>query len=106
VYTIDPSTAVATPVAGGQFSPKIVDFFEIHFAMALEPNGDRVRLISTEGGTNWSISLDDGTAVTGAVPRHVGQVSGDAAVQRSASCTGATESREIRVGAFVPARIS
>jgi hypothetical protein len=65
VYTIDPSTAVATPVSGGQFSPKIVDFFEIHFAMALEPNGNRVRLISTEGGTNWSISLDDGTAVTG-----------------------------------------
>jgi hypothetical protein len=66
VYTIDPRTAVATPVAGGQFSPKIVDFFEIHFAMALEPSGDRVRLISTEGGSNWSISLDDGTAVTGA----------------------------------------
>ena len=33
--------------------------------MALEPNGDRVRLISTEGGGNWSISLDDGTAITG-----------------------------------------
>jgi hypothetical protein len=65
VYTIDPLTAVATPVGSGQFSPKIVDFFEVHFAMALEPNGDRVRLISTEGGTNWSISLDDGTAVTG-----------------------------------------
>jgi hypothetical protein len=65
VYTIDPQTAVATPVSSGQFSPKIVDFFEIHFAMALEPNGSRVRLISTEGGTNWSISLDDGTAVTG-----------------------------------------
>jgi Domain of unknown function (DUF4394) len=65
VYTIDPSTALATPVSSGQFSPKIVDFFEIHFAMALEPNGNRVRLISTEGGTNWSISLDDGTAVTG-----------------------------------------
>jgi hypothetical protein len=66
VYTIDRSTAVATPVSSAQFSPKIVDFFEIHFAMALEPNGNRVRLISTEGGTNWSISLDDGTAVTGA----------------------------------------
>ncbi len=66
VYTIDPLTAVATPIASGQFSPKIVDFFEIHFAMALEPSGDRVRLISTEGGGNWSISLDDGTAVTGA----------------------------------------
>jgi hypothetical protein len=65
VYTIDRSTAVATPISSAQFSPKIVDFFEIHFAMALEPNGNRVRLISTEGGTNWSISLDDGTAVTG-----------------------------------------
>ena len=66
VYTIDPATAVATPVSGAQFSPKIVDFFEIHFAMALEPNGGRVRLISTEGGGNWSISLDDGTATEGA----------------------------------------
>jgi hypothetical protein len=75
VYTIDPLTAVATPVSGVQFSPKIVDFFEIHFAMALEPNGNRVRLISTEGGTNWSISLDDGTAVTG-TPVHF--VAGDA----------------------------
>ena len=65
VYTIDPSTAEATPVSGQQFTPKIVDFFEIHFAMALEPNGDRVRLISTEGGGNWSISLDDGTATSG-----------------------------------------
>jgi hypothetical protein len=71
VYTIDPLTAVATPVGSGQFSPKIVDFFEIHFAMALEPNGNRVRLISTEGGTNWSISLDDGTAVTGTPVHYV-----------------------------------
>jgi hypothetical protein len=65
VYTIDPATAVATAVSSQQFSPKIVDFFEIHFAMALEPGGDRVRLISTEGGGNWSISLDDGTATAG-----------------------------------------
>jgi hypothetical protein len=65
VYTIDPSTAVATAVSDQQFVPKIVDFFEIHFAMALEPGGDRVRLISTEGGGNWSISLDDGTATSG-----------------------------------------
>ena len=65
VYTIDPSTAVATPVSGQQFEPQIVSFFEIHFAMALEPNGNRVRLISTEGGGNWSISLDDGTATMG-----------------------------------------
>jgi hypothetical protein len=65
VYIIDPSTAVATPVSDQSFEPGIVEFFEIHFAMALEPNGDRVRLISTEGGGNWSISLDDGTATMG-----------------------------------------
>jgi Domain of unknown function (DUF4394) len=62
VYTIDPLTAVATPVGSGSFSPKIADVFDIHFAMALEPNGDRVRLIASESGGNWSISLDDGTA--------------------------------------------
>jgi hypothetical protein len=62
VYTIDPLTAVATPVGSGPFSPKIADVFDIHFAMALEPNGDHVRLIAAESGANWSISLDDGTA--------------------------------------------
>lgn len=62
VYTIDPLTAVATPVGSGPFSPKIFDIFDIHFAMALEPAGDRVRLIAAESGGNWSISLDDGTA--------------------------------------------
>jgi hypothetical protein len=65
VYTIDPSTAVATPVTDQQFEPNIASFFDIHFAMALEPNGNRVRLIATEGGGNWSISLDDGTAIMG-----------------------------------------
>jgi hypothetical protein len=39
--------------------------------MALEPNGNRVRLISTEGGGNWSISLDDGTATMGERVRFV-----------------------------------
>jgi hypothetical protein len=62
VYTIDPLTAVATPVGSAPFSPKIAEVFDIHFAMALEPNGDRVRLIAAESGGNWSISLDDGTA--------------------------------------------
>ncbi len=62
VYTIDPLTAVATPVGNGPFSPKIAAMFDIHFAMALEPAGDRVRLIAAESGGNWSISLDDGTA--------------------------------------------
>jgi Domain of unknown function (DUF4394) len=65
VYTIDPLTAAATPVGSGPFSPKIADMFDIHFAMALEPNGDRVRLIAAESGANWSISLDDGTATLG-----------------------------------------
>jgi len=63
LYTIDPLTAVATPVGSGSFSPKIASMFDIHFAMALEPNGDRVRLIAAESGGNWSISLDDGTAI-------------------------------------------
>lgn len=66
VYTIDTLTAEATPVGEQPFSPRIVDFFDIHFAMAIEPSGDRVRLISAESGANWSISLDDGTATTGA----------------------------------------
>ncbi len=61
VYTIDPLTAVATPV-GPEFSPKIASFFDIHFAMSLEPNGERVRLIAAESGGNWSINLADGTA--------------------------------------------
>jgi hypothetical protein len=69
VYTIDPLTAVATPV-GNPFSPGIASFFDIHFAMDLEPNGDRVRLISAESGANWSISLDDGTATEGESSRY------------------------------------
>lgn len=70
VYTIDPLTAVATPVGSGPFSPQIASFFDIHFAMDLEPNGDRVRLIAAESGGNWSISLDDGTAVLGENSRY------------------------------------
>jgi hypothetical protein len=70
VYTIDPLTAVATPVGSGPFSPKIVSAFDIHFAMDLEPNGDRVRLIAAESGANWSISLDDGTAISGESSRY------------------------------------
>ena len=66
VYTIDPLTAVATPVSSGQFSPKIVGLLRHPLRDGLEPNGERVRLIAAESGANWSISLDDGTAVTGA----------------------------------------
>ena len=65
LYTLDTLTAEATPVSGGSCSPRIVDFFDIHFAMALEPSGDRLRLIAAESGINWSIDLDDGTATTG-----------------------------------------
>jgi hypothetical protein len=65
VYTIDPYTAVATPVGSGSFSPKIAYMFDTHFAMDLEPSGDRVRLIAAESGVNWSISLDHGTATLG-----------------------------------------
>lgn len=70
VYTIDPLTAVATPVGSGPFSPGIISTFDVHFAMDLEPNGDRVRLISAESGANWSISLDDGTATPGESSRY------------------------------------
>lgn len=64
LYMLDTLTAEASPV-GPEFSPGIVEFFDIHFAMALEPGGDRIRLIAAESGGNWSISLDDGTATTG-----------------------------------------
>jgi uncharacterized protein DUF4394 len=63
VYTIDPLTAVATPVSGSEFSPKIASMFDNHFAMDLEPGTERVRLIAAESGGNWLINLDDGTAV-------------------------------------------
>jgi len=62
VYTIDPLTAEATPISSGPFSPAIASFFDIHFAMALEPGGERVRLIAAESGGNWSIDMADGTA--------------------------------------------
>jgi hypothetical protein len=70
VYVIDPLTAEATPVSSQPFSPAIASFFDIHFAMDLEPNGNRVRLIAAESGGNWSISLDDGTAVLGGNARY------------------------------------
>ena len=72
VYTIDPYTAVATPVSSGPFSPKIAEMFDIHFAMSLEPNGERVRLMAAESGANWSISLDDGTATSGESSHYAG----------------------------------
>ena len=69
VYTIDPLTAEATPV-GPAFSPKIASAFDVHFAMALEPNGTRVRLIAAESGGNWSIDISNGTATLGKSARY------------------------------------
>ena len=65
VYTIDPLTAEATPVSTSPFAPEISSFFDVHFGMALEPNGQRVRLIAAESGGNWSIDITDGTATRG-----------------------------------------
>jgi hypothetical protein len=65
VYTIDPLTAEATPVSDGPFSPQIASFFDIHFAMALEPDGQHMRLIAAESGGNWSIDINDGSATLG-----------------------------------------
>jgi hypothetical protein len=65
VYTIDPLTAEATPVSATPFSPQITSFFDTHFAMALEPNGQRVRLIAAESGASWSIDINTGTATPG-----------------------------------------
>ena len=62
VYTIDPLTAKATPVSSSPFTPAIASFFDIHFAMALEPSGQRIRLIAAESGGNWSIDIADGSA--------------------------------------------
>ena len=61
VYTIDPLTAEATPI-GEPFSPQIASFFDIHFAMSMEPDGEHVRLIAAESGGNWSIDINDGSA--------------------------------------------
>jgi hypothetical protein len=63
VYTIDPRTAEATPI-GEPFSPQIASMFDIHFAMSVEPGGERIRLVAAESGGNWSIDIHDGTART------------------------------------------
>jgi hypothetical protein len=69
VYKLDPLTAEATPIAA-PFTPSIASYFDTHFAMALEPNGTRVRLISAESGANWSIDITNGTATTGKSARY------------------------------------
>lgn len=70
VYVIDTATAVATPVSTTQFAPKISQYFDIHFGMGIDPVTERIRLIATESGGNWSINLDDGTAVLGKTARY------------------------------------
>lgn len=70
VYTINPLTAKATPISQTPFSPGIASMFDIHFAMALEPNGTRVRLIAAESGGNWSIDIHTGAATMGKVARY------------------------------------
>ena len=62
VYSIDPLTAEATPISDGPFSPQIASFFDIHFAMSVEPDGEHIRLIAAESGGNWSIDINDGSA--------------------------------------------
>jgi Domain of unknown function (DUF4394) len=69
VYTIDTLTGAATAV-GAPFSPAIISSFDIHFGMDFDPKTDRIRLISSELGGNWSINPDDGTAIAGNAPRY------------------------------------
>jgi hypothetical protein len=70
VYTINPLTAKATAINPTPFSPGISSIFDVHFAMALEPNGTRVRLISAESGANWSIDIHTGMAIKGKPARY------------------------------------
>ena len=65
VYTIDRGTGAATVVGSAPFQPSIFQFFDVHFAMGFDPATERIRLISAESGTNWSIDPDDGTAIRG-----------------------------------------
>jgi uncharacterized protein DUF4394 len=69
VYTVDTLTGAATAV-GAPFSPAIISSFDIHFGMDFDPKTDRIRLISSELGGNWSINPDDGTAIAGKAPHY------------------------------------
>ncbi len=99
VYIIDTLTAAATPVGSGPFTPQIASFFDIHFGMGFDPVTERIRLISAEGGMNWSINPDDGTAVRGGTPHYAAgdpnegkriKIAGLAYVPMSASASAAT----------------
>ena len=70
VYVIDTATAVATPVSTTPFEPRIASFFDVHFGMGIDPRTERIRLIATESGGNWSIDLDNGTATLGKTARY------------------------------------
>ncbi|HEU5170341.1 MAG TPA: DUF4394 domain-containing protein [Gemmatimonadales bacterium] len=100
VYLIDKQTGAATPVGSGPFSPKIISAFDIHFGMGFDPVTDRIRLISTELGVNWSINPDDGTAVTGQSPRYAAGDPHEGATPRIAGLAYAPPAVSARSGAF------
>jgi hypothetical protein len=75
VYVIDRRTGAATAVSATQFQPLISTVFDVHFAMGFEPATDRIRLISAEGRTNWSIDPATGIAIRG---ENVHYAAGDA----------------------------
>lgn len=68
VYVIDTLTAVAAAVSQTPFSPKIIDWHELHFGMAISPKTGRIRLIAAESGANWSIDAVTGVATAGKKP--------------------------------------
>lgn len=67
VYIIDPETGAATAVSDEPFTSEI-GLFD-HFGMGIDPQTERIRLVST-AGKNWSIDPDDGTAVREADPHY------------------------------------
>jgi hypothetical protein len=75
VYVIDRRTGAATAVSSTQFQPLISMVFDVHFAMGFDPATDRIRLISAEGRTNWSIDPATGIATRG---ENVHYAAGDA----------------------------
>lgn len=102
VYTIDTLTGAATAV-GEPFSPKIISSFDIHFGMDFDPATDRIRLISSELGGNWSINPDDGTAVPGNTPRYA---AGDAHEGQVAHIGGLTHIPAAQIPAGSAVRMS
>lgn len=68
VYVIDTLSGAATAVSQTPFSPKIIDWHELHFGMAFSPRTGKIRLIATESGNNWSIDPVTGVATMGKKP--------------------------------------